>query len=110
MLLATLTHYSQTQQLNDTVSYGILPYHSLQQHNVCSKRAGKKCSLKLLLLHVVCVTVTMAIYLELNIAALRQLDIKSPDIAVIPLHLGSIADIPVTKTRVASNNLVTLTK
>lgn len=50
------------------------------------------------------------VYLELNIAALRQLDIKGPDIAVIPLHLGSIADIPVPKTRVASNNLVALTK
>ena len=60
----------------------------------------------------VCISVqaTTVIYLELNIAALRQLDIKGPDIAVIPLHLGGIADIPVPKTRVASNNLVTLTK
>jgi len=66
----------------------------------------------LFLLHAVCESVQAATVtnLELNIAALRQLDIKGPDIAVIPLHLGSIADIPVPKTRVASNNLVAFTK
>lgn len=76
------------------------------------KHAGEKCSWKLFLLHAVCESVQAATVtnLELNIAALRQLDIKGPDIAVIPLHLGSIADIPVPKTRVASNNLVAFTK
>ena len=49
-------------------------------------------------------------HLELNVTAFRQLHFKCPHIAIIPLHLRSIADIPVSKRRMPSHNLVAFTE
>ena len=49
-------------------------------------------------------------YLELNVTAFRQLNLQGPNVAIIPLHLGSTAKIPISKRGVTANNLMAFPK
>lgn len=49
-------------------------------------------------------------HLELNVTAFRQLHLEGPHIAVIPLHLRSITDIPISQRWMTSYHLVAFPK